>query len=64
MNDKSDKQFDQMELRLDKVESRLDQQEQMLQTLITMTAKDTEDIHTLRVENSSALVNSNSPFTK
>ncbi|GAE33034.1 hypothetical protein [Halalkalibacter akibai] len=43
--------LDRVESRLDRIESRLDQHERLLNSLITMTAKNTEDIHTLRTEN-------------
>ncbi|WP_332695419.1 hypothetical protein [Halalkalibacter lacteus] len=48
--DKIESRLDKVELRLDKVESRLDQHERLLQSLITMTAKNTEDITSLRTE--------------
>ncbi|WP_227937254.1 hypothetical protein [Alkalihalobacillus deserti] len=50
INEKMDKHFEQIEVRLDKIENRLDQHERLLQSLMTMTAKNTEDIHSLRTE--------------
>ncbi|MDT8858786.1 hemolysin XhlA family protein [Alkalihalobacillus sp. MEB130] len=48
--DKIEDRLDKIEVRLDKVETRLDQHERLLDSIIKMTAQNSEDITTLREE--------------
>ncbi len=48
--DRVEQRLDGVEERLDRVETRLDQHERLLESLIKMTAQNTEDITALRTE--------------
>jgi chromosome segregation ATPase len=48
--DKIETRLDNVETRLDRIDSRLNQQERFLDSLIKMTAQNTEDITSLRTE--------------